>query len=250
MTSSEQISTDRLSKTYYDARRGEIRAAVDVSITCYAGEVFGLLGTNGAGKTTTLRMLSTVLEPTAGMAWVAGYEIGEDAQAVRERIGFLSSDTGIYGRITAREMMTYFGRLYGMSPEKIDARIGEVSARFDMREFLDTRCDKLSSGQRQKVSVGRTIIHDPPVLILDEPTTGLDVLAAAEILRFVREARAEGRCILLSTHIMREAEKLCDRVAIIHDGRVRVCGTLEQLRQQMQTTDLEDVFMRVVGATV
>jgi sodium transport system ATP-binding protein len=250
MTSSEQIITDRLSKTYYDARRGEIRAAVDVSITCYAGEVFGLLGTNGAGKTTTLRMLSTVLEPTAGLAWVAGYEIGENPQGVRERIGFLSSDTGIYGRITAREMMTYFGQLYGMSPVEIDTRIDEVSARFDMREFLDTRCDKLSSGQRQKVSVGRTIIHDPPVLILDEPTTGLDVLAAAEILRFVREARAEGRCILLSTHIMREAEKLCDRVAIIHDGRVRVCGTLEQLRQQMQTTDLEEVFMRVVGATV
>jgi sodium transport system ATP-binding protein len=250
MTSSEQVITDRLSKTYYDTRRGEIRAAVDVSITCYAGEVFGLLGTNGAGKTTTLRMLSTVLQPTAGLAWVAGYEIGENPQAVRERIGFLSSDTGVYGRITAREMMTYFGQLYGMSPDRINARIDEVSARFDMREFLDTRCEKLSSGQRQKVSVGRTIIHDPPVLILDEPTTGLDVLAAAEILRFIREARAEGRCILLSTHIMREAEKLCDRVAVIHDGRVRVCGTLAQLHDQMQTTDLEEVFMKVIGAAV
>ena len=250
MASSEQIITDGLAKTYYDARRGEIHAAVGISITCCAGEVFGLLGTNGAGKTTTLRMLSTVLQPTAGRAWVAGFEIGENPQAVRERIGFLSSDTGIYGRITAREMMSYFGRLYGLLPNVIEERIKEFSARFDMREFLDTRCEKLSSGQRQKVSIGRTIIHDPPVLILDEPTTGLDVLAAAEILRFIQEARAEGSCILLSTHIMREAEKLCDRMAILHEGQVQAAGTLPQLYEQMQTTDLEEVFLKVVGALV
>lgn len=250
MTSSAQIITDGLSKTYYDGRRGEIHAAAGVSIACYAGEVFGLLGTNGAGKTTTLRMLSTVLQPTAGQAWVAGFEIGENPQAVRERIGFLSSDTGVYGRITAREMMSYFGRLYGMSSDTIEARTKEISDRFDMWEFLDTRCDKLSSGQRQKVSIGRTIIHDPPVLILDEPTKGLDVLAAAEIIRFIREARSERRCILLSTHIMREAEKLCDRVAILHEGRVQVSGTLPQLREQMQTTDLEELFMKAIGAVV
>ena len=133
-----------------------------------------------------------------------------------------------------------------MPREAIERRLEEISARFDMKEFLDSRCERLSSGQRQKISIGRTIIHDPPVLILDEPTAGLDVLAAAEIVRFIRQARSEGRCILLSTHIMREAEKLCDRIAILHEGRIQACGTLEQLYQTMQTTDLEEVFMRVV----
>ena len=250
MNSLAQIVTERLSKTYYDSRRGAIHAAIDIDIACNAGEVFGLLGTNGAGKTTTLRMLSTVLQPTSGRAWVAGFEISENPQAIRERIGFLSSDTGIYGRLTAREMMRYFGQLCGMPREAIERRVEEISARFGMKEFLDSRCERLSSGQRQKISIGRTIIHDPPVLILDEPTAGLDVLAAAEIVRFIRQARSEGRCILLSTHIMREAEKLCDRIAILHEGRIQACGTLEQLYQTMQTTDLEEVFMRVVGVAV
>jgi sodium transport system ATP-binding protein len=250
MNSIAQIVTEGLSKTYYDSRRGAIHAAIDIGIACNAGEVFGLLGTNGAGKTTTLRMLSTVLQPTSGRAWVAGFEISENPQAIREHIGFLSSDTGIYGRLTAREMMQYFGQLCGMPREVIERRVEEISTRFDMKEFLDSRCERLSSGQKQKISIGRTIIHDPPVLILDEPTAGLDVLAAAGIVRFIHQARSEGRCILLSTHIMREAEKLCDRIAILHEGRIQACGTLEQLYQTMQTTDLEEVFMRVVGAAV
>jgi sodium transport system ATP-binding protein len=240
-----QIHTDKLSKTYYDSRRGEIHAAENVSIDGYAGQVFGLLGTNGAGKTTTLRMLSTVLQPTSGQAWVAGFEITENPQAVRERIGFLSSDTGVYGRLTAREMMRYFGRLYGMSANAIETRITAISSQFDMGDFLDSRCERLSSGQKQKVSIGRTIIHNPPVLILDEPTTGLDVLAAAEIVRFVHQARSEGRCILLSTHIMREAEKLCDRIAILYEGRIRAAGTLSELCEQFHAADLEEVFLQI-----
>jgi sodium transport system ATP-binding protein len=250
MNSPAQIVTEGLSKIYYDSRRGAIHAAIDINIVCNAGEVFGLLGTNGAGKTTTLRMLSTVLEPTGGRAWVAGFELGENPQAIRERIGFLSSDTGIYGRLTAREMMHYFGELHGISSNDIAQRVEEISAHFDMMEFLDRRCEKLSSGQKQKVSIGRTIIHDPPVLILDEPTAGLDVLASAEIVRFIRQARSEGRCVLLSTHIMREAEKLCDRIAILHEGRIQACGTLTQLYDSMRTNDLEEVFMRVVGVSV
>ncbi|MFH1009951.1 MAG: ATP-binding cassette domain-containing protein [bacterium] len=245
-----QILTESLSKVYEDSRRGKICAATDISIACYPGEVFGLLGTNGAGKTTTLRMLSTVLQPTGGRAWVAGFEITQNPQAIRERIGFLSSDTGVYGRLTAQEMMRYFGQLYGMPSDAIERRIEEICTRLDMGGFLDSRCDRLSSGQRQKVSIGRTIIHDPPVLILDEPTAGLDVLGAAEIIRFIREARSENRCILLSTHIMREAEKLCDQIAILHEGRVQACGTLDELSAHMQTADLEEIFLSVVGASV
>jgi sodium transport system ATP-binding protein len=250
MSSDARIITENLSKTFFDNRRGEVHAAINISMECFPGEVFGLLGTNGAGKTTTLRMLSTVLQATYGRAWVAGFEISENPQAIRERIGFLSSDTGVYGRLTAREMMTYFGRLYAMPRESIDRRIEEIRDRLDMGDFLDSRCDNLSSGQRQKVSIGRTIIHDPPVLILDEPTAGLDVLGASEIVRFVREARSEGRCVLLSTHIMREAEKLCDRVAILHRGRIQIHGTLPEIFARMQTTDLEEIFLRVVGAMV
>lgn len=242
------ILTEDLSKVYYDGRRGEVNAATDISFTCFPGEVFGLLGANGTGKTTILRMLSTVLKPTSGRAWVAGFEISEQPQAVRENIGFLSSDTGVYGRLTARELMRYFGQLFGISSETIEARIEEISTRFDMKDFLDSRCDRLSSGQKQKVSIGRTIIHNPPILILDEPTTGLDVLAAEEIVRFIRQARNEGRCIILSTHIMREAEKLCDRIGILREGRIQICGTLSYLYEQMQTMDLEEVFLRIAGA--
>jgi sodium transport system ATP-binding protein len=178
---------------------------------------------------------------------VAGHSITHAPDRVRASIGFLSSDTGIYGRLTAREMIEYFGRLHGMSDERINDRVEEIADVLEMREFLNRRCDKLSSGQKQRVSIARTIVHDPEVLILDEPTSGLDILSAAQIVRFIRQSRDRGRCVVFSTHIMREAEKLCDRILILHKGTVRLAGTLAEICGRAGTNDLEEIFMEAVG---
>jgi sodium transport system ATP-binding protein len=223
---SPAISVRHLSKDYIDATGNITCGCRDVTFDAHYGEIFGLLGTNGAGKTTTLRVLSTVLKPTAGSATIAEHSVTEHPELVRHSIGFLSASTGVYGRLTAREMMTYFGLLHGMSPEQVVSRIEEIADALDIADFLDRRCDKLSSGQRQRVSIARTIIHDPLVLILDEATTGLDILAAAQIVRFMKESRDRGKCVILSTHIMHEAEQLCDRIIIIHDGEVKAHGTI------------------------
>jgi sodium transport system ATP-binding protein len=242
------ISVKNLSKDYIDASGLATRGCCNLDFDAYYGEIFGLLGTNGAGKTTTLRVLSTVLKPTKGDAFIAGHSVTHQPELVRQSIGFLSASTGLYGRLTAREMMQYFGRLHNLKDSQIESRILEISEALDMADFLDRRCDKLSSGQRQRVSIARTIIHDPSVLILDEATTGLDILAAAQIVRFIKESRDRGKCVILSTHIMHEAEQLCDRIIIIHHGEVKAYGTIEELRQQFQHENLDDIFLRAVGA--
>ncbi len=244
------VSVEHLSKDYLDSLGHVVRACQNLSFEAHGGEVFGILGTNGAGKTTALRMLSTVLRPVSGDARIAGFSITTQPDQVRRSIGFLSSDTGVYGRLTAREMMEYFGRLNGMSETEISRRVQEIVTSLDMEEFLSRRCDKLSSGQRQRVNIARTIMHDPPVLIFDEPTSGLDILASAQIVRFIHESRRRGRCVIFSTHVMREAEKLCDRLVILHQGQVRVEGTLEQLRAQFGRTDLEEIFLEAVGEDI
>jgi len=236
-----------LTKNFHDKKRGEVRAVDGVSFECADGQIFGLLGPNGAGKTTTLRLLSTILRPTSGTAAINGYDIVHQPEKVREQIGFLSGDTGLYGRLTAREMMAYFGQLYGMSHEQVLQRIDELATLLDMREYLDTKNDKLSTGMKQKVSIGRTLIHDPPVMILDEPTAGLDVIASRTIVDFIQQARQHRKCIVLSTHDMREAEKLCDRIGIIHLGKVHAVGTLRELQAQTGEEDLERIFLKVVG---
>jgi sodium transport system ATP-binding protein len=236
-----------LAKTFPDPRRGEVRAVDGVSFRCAPGEVFGLLGANGAGKTTTLRMLATIISPTAGTARVLGLDIREDAARVRETIGFLSSSTALYGRLTAREMVEYFGRLYGLDDTRLSARIEQVFDELEMGEFASRRCDKLSTGQKQRVSIARSIVHDPLVMIFDEPTTGLDVMTARTITRFIRRCRDDGRTVIFSTHVMSEAESLCDRVAVVHGGRIVAEGTLEELRAQTGRTALESVFLTLVG---
>ena len=230
----------------YKGRRGDVTEAVkDLSLECFEGEVFGLLGPNGAGKTTTLRMLSTVLSPTSGSARIAGHDVVSQPHDVRASIGFLSGNTGLYPRLTPREVLTYFGRLHGMGDDRIRARIDELAGLFDMAGCLDKRCDALSSGMRQKVNVARTALHDPRVLILDEPTVGLDVLASRTIVDFVRRCREEGRCVIFSTHIMGEVSRLCDRLAIIHLGRVQFLGTLDELRDR-SGQDIEEAFVHVL----
>jgi sodium transport system ATP-binding protein len=240
------IVADRLTKLFSDRGRGTVTAARDVSFECRAGEVFGLLGPNGAGKTTTLRMLSTVLRPTSGTATVAGRDIVADPIGVRRAIGFLSGNTGLYGRLTPRETLRYFGRLHRMEPGRLDARIEEVLDIFEIRPWADVRCESLSTGTRQKTSIARAIVHDPPVLILDEPTLGLDILVASAMVRFIAECRTRGKCVLFSTHIMSEVEKLCDRVGIIHRGEVRAIGTLDELRARTGKRFVEDIFMALV----
>lgn len=244
------VDVRQLTKVYPGHDGREVRAVEEVEFQCRSGEVFGLLGLNGAGKTTTLRMLATSLTPTSGSAVVAGHDIVREPREVRHSIGFLSSATGLYPRLTAEEMVRVFGELHGLRGEELRERVDRTLRTFGIDRYADMRCEKLSTGMKQKVSIARAVVHDPPVLILDEPTSGLDVLAAATTLDFVEELRAQGRCVLFSTHILSEVERLCDRIAILHDGRIRAEGTLEELREQWQERYLEKIFRRAVGERV
>jgi sodium transport system ATP-binding protein len=241
------IHVESLTKSFRDLRRGQVLAVDHVSFDARPGEIFGLLGPNGAGKTTTMRILCTVLRPTGGTATVAGFDVATQAAQVRQHIGFLSANTAIYDRMTAWELVEYFGRLYGLEEERLRARMEEVFTALTMNDFRDVLGAKMSTGMRQKVSIARAIVHDPPVLIFDEPTAGLDVLVGRAVLENIARLRDLGKCILYSTHILREVEKLCDRVAIIGKGRVRACGTLEELRAQHGQEDLEELFFALVS---
>jgi len=242
------IQALKLSKVFPATKKTkEVRAVNAVSFECQAGQIYGLLGANGAGKTTTLRMLATILEPTSGTAKVAGYDIIEDAEKVRMNVGFLSTATALYGRLTARELVEYFGRLHGIDGDALSKSVENLFTALDMDGYRDRRCDKLSTGMKQKVSIARTLVHDPPVMIFDEPTVGLDVMAARAIANFIRQCRERGKTVIFSTHVMSEAAKLCDRIGIIHGGEILEEGTLEQLRARHSKEDLEDIFVEVVG---
>jgi sodium transport system ATP-binding protein len=240
------IEASLLTKVFHDKKRGEIRGADAVTFRVGPGSIYGLLGANGAGKTTTLRMIATLLRPSSGTAVVAGFDVARDPDKVRANVGFLAASTALYARLTAREMISYFGRLNGLGGDALRARIHSLADELDMHEFLDRRCDKLSTGMKQKTSIARMLVHDPQVMIFDEPTLGLDVMAARAIVRFVRECRARGKTVIYSTHVMGEAEKLCDVIGIIHGGTMRAEGTLEQLRARTGEADLEECFVRIV----
>jgi sodium transport system ATP-binding protein len=246
-TGSPMIHVEHLSKHFSDFRRGSIVALEGVSFDVHPGEIFGLLGPNGAGKTTCLRVLSTVLTPTSGIATVAGYDVLTQAADVRARIGFMSGNTGIYDRMTAWELVEYFARLYGMEEPLLSQRLNEIFTTLQMHEFRDVLGSKMSTGMKQKVSIARTIVHNPPVLIFDEPTTGLDVLVARAVLKQIESLRKQGKCIIFSTHIMREVEKLCDRVAIIHKGRILAAGTPTELLDRSGQSDFEELFFELIS---
>ncbi len=235
-----------LAKTFFDEARGEVRAVQGIDFECRAGEIFGLLGANGAGKTTTLRMLATILAPTAGNAFILGHDVVSDPQGVRRHLGFYSASTALYPRLTARETIEFFARINQYPADKVAQRVDFLIERFGISKYAAARIDKLSSGMKQKVSIARTVAHDPPLLIFDEPTVGLDVLNALEMQDVIREFRAQGKTILFSTHIMSEAEKLCDRIAIIHNGLILACETLEALRELTGAHYLEDIFIHYV----
>jgi sodium transport system ATP-binding protein len=240
------IQVENLSKKFHDYQRGWVSAVSEVSFECRPGEVFGLLGPNGAGKTTTLRILSTVLRPTGGRATVAGYDVVTQPEEVRAHIGYMSSSTGIYDRMTAWELVEYFGRLYGLTGARLCARMEAVFDWLQMNDFRDVLGSKMSTGMRQKVSIARTVVHDPPVLIFDEPTSGLDVLVARNVLQKIIELRDRGKTILFSTHAMHEVAKLCTRMAIIHKGRLQVQGKPAELLEKYGQPDLEELFFHLV----
>ena len=241
------IEVQNLTKKYADVHRGEFTAVDNLSFVAKPGEIFGLLGPNGAGKTTVLRILSTVLTPTSGKAIVNGLDVRRSAEQVRHQIGFVSNNTAVYERMTAWEMVVYFGRLYGMSSDVVEHRAGQIFDRLQMHEIRDRLCSKMSTGMRQKVSIARALIHDPPVLIFDEATVGLDVLVARSLLQIVAQLRDAGKCIIFSTHIMREVEKLCDRVAIMNRGRILAEGTLSELQETYSENDLEELFFQLLS---
>lgn len=228
--------------------RGSVVAAVrGVSLEVAAGEAFGLLGPNGAGKTTLLRMLGTMITPTSGSCWVNGIEARDAPNEIRSHIGFLSGNTKLYGRLTAEEVLRYFGRLYGMDDAHIRARTDELCAWLQMDDFRARRIDTLSTGQTQRVSIARVVLHDPKVLILDEPTLGLDILTSASIIEFIREAKRRGHAIIYSTHYMTEAEQLCDRIGLMHEGQIRAVGSTAELYAQTGAANLHDAFLAVIG---
>jgi sodium transport system ATP-binding protein len=241
------IEARHLTKTFKDKKRGAVTAVSDVSFTCQPGRIYGLLGANGAGKTTTLRLLATLLKPTSGSCTVGGHDAAVAPEKVRANVGFLAASTALYGRLTAREMITYFGRLNGMDDAAIAARVQVLADELDMHEFLDRRCDKFSTGMKQKTSIARTLVHDPAVMIFDEPTLGLDVMTARAIVKFVRDCRTRGKTVIYSTHVMSEVEKLCDTVGIIHAGRLVAEGTLAELQARYGQADMEEIFVQAVG---
>ena len=233
------LAARNLSKRFRDT------LAVDgVSFEVRAGEIYGLIGPNGAGKSTTLRILSGLLRPTGGEARVAGHDVAAEPLEARGKLGFVTGSAGLYARLTPRELLAYFGRLHGMKHDRIEQRTAHLSEQFDLSAFLDKRCEKLSTGQKQRVSIARALVHEPPALILDEPTAGLDVLASDSLRKHVLAQRAAGASILYTTHYLAEAELLCDRIGFIHNGKLLAEGTPRELAG---AESLERAFLHMVG---
>jgi sodium transport system ATP-binding protein len=241
------IHVRSLTKSYADLRRGQFVALAGISFDALPGQIYGLLGPNGAGKTSALRILSTVLRPTSGSATVNGFDVLTQPALVRRQIGFVSCNTAVYDRMTAWELVEYFGRLYGIEQDELRERMERIFERLQMNEIRDTLGAKMSTGMKQKVSIARALVHDPPVLIFDEATAGLDVLVARALLKTVAQLRDQGKCVIFSTHIMREAERLCDRIAIMYRGSILAEGSLPELSERYTENDLEELFFRLIS---
>jgi sodium transport system ATP-binding protein len=232
----------------FASKTGPVRAVQGVSFDARDGEITGLLGPNGAGKTTTLRMLYTLMAPDSGSVAIDGFDSVRDAEAVRRRLGVLPDARGIYKRLTARENIAYFGRLHGMDDGAIARRTAELSAALGMDDVLDRQSEGFSQGQRTKTAIARALVHDPKNVILDEPTNGLDVMTTRGLRDFLRQLRAEGRCVIFSSHIMQEVAALCDRIVVIAQGKVMAAGTPDELRAQTGEQNLEDAFVKAIGS--
>jgi sodium transport system ATP-binding protein len=240
------IQVRQLTKTYEDPDGGEIAAVSDACLSCAPGEIYGLLGPNGAGKTTTLRCLATVLTPTSGTATIAGYDLRTNPEAVRRSIGFLSASTGLYARLTPRETLRFFASLHGLDGTALDQRVEDTLKLFDVIEYADRPNDRLSTGMKQRVGLARAAVHDPSVLILDEPTTGLDPIVTQTVENAVQTLARAGKCILLSTHMLSQAEDICHRIGVIGHGRVLAEGTIADLCERTETKNLRQAFFKLV----
>ncbi|MGI9517855.1 MAG: ABC transporter ATP-binding protein [Pirellulaceae bacterium] len=236
------IHVRQLSKSYPDLQHGEHVAVDGISFDAMPGQIFGLLGPNGAGKTTVLRILSTVLSPTSGRVTVNGYDVVKQPEQVRRQIGFVSTNTGIYDRMTGWELVEFFGQLNGIPLDVLHERMNVLFERFQMNDLRDVTGSRMSTGMKQKVSIARAMIHDPPILVFDEATSGLDILVAREVLSTVKQLAEQGKCVLFSSHIMSEVKRICDRLAIMHRGKILAHGTLESMAEQYGTTELEELF--------
>ena len=234
------VSVERLEKTL-----GKNKVLRGISFQAQPGEIFGLLGPNGAGKTTTLRLISTLLSPDAGTVKVLGFDTRTAPEEVRRRVGVVTADIGVYPRLSARENIAYFAQLSGLDGRKLKARVEAVIERLDIDSFAGQRAESLSSGQKQKVAIARAIVHDPPLLMFDEPTSNLDVLASREVREFMVESKGRGKCVIFSTHVLHDAERLCDRITILHQGEVVASGSTAEVRGSRP--ELEDAFLELVG---
>ena len=232
----------------FASKTGPVRAVAGVSLRAEDGQITGLLGPNGAGKTTTLRMLYTLMAPDRGAVRVDGFDSVRDAEEVRRRLGVLPDARGVYKRLTARENIAYFGRLHGMSEADVARRIAELSQALGMEDVLDRQTEGFSQGQRTKTAIARSLVHDPKNVILDEPTNGLDVMTTRGLRDFLRQLRAEGRCVIFSSHIMQEVAALCDRIFVVAQGRVVAAGSADELRAQTGEDNLEDAFVKAIGS--
>ncbi|MFP5374067.1 MAG: ATP-binding cassette domain-containing protein [Gammaproteobacteria bacterium] len=241
------IQVQDLHKTF-QARTGPVHAVRGVGFTARDGQITGLLGPNGAGKTTTLRMLYTLMAPDHGSVRVDGLELRSHATAVRQRLGVLPDARGVYKRLTARENIAYFGRLHGLDEATIAARIEKMAGALQMHDFLDRRTEGFSQGQRTKTAIARALVHEPRNVILDEPTNGLDVMTTRGLREFLRQLRADGHCVIFSSHIMQEVAALCDRIVVLAQGEVRAEGTPDELRARSGADNLEDAFVRLIGS--
>jgi sodium transport system ATP-binding protein len=241
------ISVHELTKTFVNQQR-EIVAVDHLTFTVRAGEVYGLLGPNGAGKTTTVRMILGLLTPTSGFAEVEGLRSSEHPEEVKRRVGLVSTSAGLYQWLTAREMLLFFADLYGLDPERAEHRLRHLSELMDLGPFLDQRCSTLSTGQRQRVHLARALIHDPRIMLLDEPTRGLDVFGSQAIFEYISHLRQEGRAVIVTTHRLDEAQRLCDRFGLMHHGRFVLEGTLDELRKASGRETLVDMFIQFARA--
>ena len=242
------LTVQGLTKTFR-LEKGVVRAVDHLSFTVVEGEVYGLMGPNGAGKTTTLRMILGLLEPDSGFAEVNGARTDHDANAVKANLGFVSASDGVYSWLTVREMLLFFADLYAVPPELAESRLHELSDLLDVRKLLDRRAGALSTGQRQRVTLVRGLIHDPPVMLLDEPTRGLDVVGCQAIFQYIQHLREMGKAVVICTHGLDEAERLCDRFGLLHQGSLRHEGTLDQLRAQTGHQHLVEMFVELLDET-
>ncbi len=232
----------------FKSKKGDVQALADCSLQVRPGRVYGLLGPNGAGKTTALRIIATLLQPNSGRVLVNDVDARRHPGQARRQVGFLTGDTKLYDRLTPRETLRYFGQLYEMAPGTLNERIARLSELLQMDDYLDRRLGRLSTGQKQKLSIARAVIHDPAVIVLDEPTSGLDVIASRSVVEFILNSGREGKTVLFSTHILSEAERICDDIGMIHLGRILREDSLESIKAAHPGETLEEIFLSLVGA--